>query len=101
MSPTKSGPTRCRAGEGNGIPFYVAAPISTFDLLIPDGSHIPIEERDPEEVRTIQGIPITSGNVAVANPAFDVTPYRYVSAIITECGVARPPYTRSLRALAK
>ena len=85
----------------NGIPFYVAAPISTFDLSIPDGSHIPIEERDPEEVRTIKGIPITPMNVKVANPAFDVTPHRYVSAIITERGVARPPYNESLRELAK
>ena len=84
----------------NGIPFYVAAPTSTFDLTLPDGSHIPIEERNPEEVRKIQGIPITSENTAVANPAFDVTPHRYVSAIITERGVARPPYGESLRALA-
>jgi methylthioribose-1-phosphate isomerase len=67
---------------------------------MPDGSHIPIEERDPEEVRTFQGVPITSGDTAVANPAFDVTPHRYVAAIITERGVARPPYTRSLRVLA-
>jgi methylthioribose-1-phosphate isomerase len=84
----------------NGIPFYVAAPTSTFDLTLPDGSHIPIEERDPEEVRTIQGVPITAGHTVVANPAFDVTPNRYVTAIITECGVARPPYPETLRALA-
>jgi methylthioribose-1-phosphate isomerase len=85
----------------NGIPFYVAAPISTFDLSIPDGSYIPIEERDPDEVRKIKGIPITPMNMKVANPAFDVTPHRYVSAIITERGVARPPYNESLRELAK
>jgi methylthioribose-1-phosphate isomerase len=84
----------------NHLPFYVAAPISTFDLSIPDGSHIPIEERDPEEVRTLQGVPVTSGDTVVANPAFDVTPHRYVAAIITERGIARPPYLESLRALA-
>jgi methylthioribose-1-phosphate isomerase len=83
----------------NNVPFYVAAPTSTFDLSIPDGSHIPIEERDPEEVRKIQGVSITSKDTVVANPAFDVTPHRYVTAIITECGVARPPYVESLRAL--
>lgn len=84
----------------NGVPFFVAAPISTLDLSIPDGSHIPIEERDPEEVRKIQGVPVTPENVRVANPAFDVTPHRYVSAIITERGVARPPFEASLRQLA-
>ncbi len=85
----------------NGVPFFVAAPISTLDLSIPDGSHIPIEERDPEEVRQIKGIPITPVNTRVANPAFDVTPNRYVSAIITDRGVARPPYAETLRNLVK
>jgi methylthioribose-1-phosphate isomerase len=84
----------------NSIPFYVAAPVSTFDLSIPDGSHIPIEERDPDEVRTLQGVLITPAGMRVANPAFDVTPNRYVAAIITERGVARPPYLDSLRRLA-
>jgi methylthioribose-1-phosphate isomerase len=83
----------------NNIPFYVAAPISTFDLSIPDGSHIPIEERDPEEVRSIKGITITPPGMSVANPAFDVTPNRYVSAIITEKGVARAPFGESLKRL--
>jgi len=83
----------------NAVPFYVAAPISTLDLTLPDGSRIPIEERDPEEVRQIKGIPITPAGMAVANPAFDVTPNRYVSAIITERGVARPPFEQSLRGL--
>ena len=83
----------------NCIPFWVAAPISTIDLTIPDGSYIPIEERDPEEVRSVQGFPITPADVAVANPAFDVTPYRYIDAIITDRGVARAPYTESLQAL--
>ncbi len=85
----------------NGIPFYVAAPVSTLDLSIPDGSHIPIEERNPEEVRKIKGIAITPADTPVANPAFDVTPNRYVSAIITEKGVARPPYNQSLKELAE
>jgi len=83
----------------NQVPFYVAAPVSTLDLSLPDGSHIPIEERNPDEVRTLQGIPITPEHVPVANPAFDVTPHRYISAIITDRGVARPPYSETLRAL--
>jgi methylthioribose-1-phosphate isomerase len=83
----------------NQVPFYVAAPVSTFDLSLPDGSHIPIEERDPDEVRKFQGVPVTPEGVPVANPAFDVTPHRYVSAIITERGIARAPYLESLRAL--
>lgn len=85
----------------NGIPFYVAAPVSTLDLSIPDGSHIPIEERDPEEVRKIKGVPVTSAGTTVANPAFDVTPNRYVRAIITDKGVAHPPFEKTLRELAK
>jgi methylthioribose-1-phosphate isomerase len=84
----------------NGVPFFVAAPISTLDLSMPDGGHIRIEERDPEEVRRIKGIPITSGSTRVANPAFDVTPNRYVSAIITERGIAHPPFQESLLDLA-
>jgi methylthioribose-1-phosphate isomerase len=80
----------------HAIPFYVAAPVSTLDLSLPDGSHIPIEQRDPDEVRKIQGIPITPEGVRVENPAFDVTPHRYVGAIITDRGVCRPPYTESL-----
>ncbi len=83
----------------NGIPFWVAAPVSTIDPKIPDGSFIKIEERDPDEVRKVQGIPITQDDAEVANPAFDVTPNRYVSAIITDRGIARPPYTESIRAL--
>jgi methylthioribose-1-phosphate isomerase len=80
----------------NGIPFWVAAPVSTIDPQIPDGSFIKIEERDPDEVRKVQGIPITQDDAAVANPAFDVTPHRYISAIITDRGIARPPYTESI-----
>jgi methylthioribose-1-phosphate isomerase len=81
----------------NGVEFFVAAPISTLDLTITEGSQIPIEERDPREVREIRGIAITPAGVKVANPAFDVTPSRYVSAIITERGVARPPFRESLK----
>lgn len=84
----------------NGVPFYVAAPISTLDLSLPDGSRIPIEERDPEEVRKIVGVPITPIDAEVANPAFDVTPNRYVHAIITNRGIAWPPFQESLPELA-
>ena len=83
----------------HGVPFYVAAPISTLDLSIPSGEQIPIEERPQEEVTHIGGVRIAP-EVAVANPAFDVTPARLVTAIITERGVARPPYEESLRFLA-
>lgn len=83
----------------NGIPFYVAAPVSTLDLECPTGRDIPIEERDPREVTHVLGQRIAPEGVAVFNPAFDVTPSRYVSAIITDRGVARPPYETSLRAL--
>lgn len=80
------------------VPFYVAAPTSTLDLSIPSGEQIPIEQRPAEEVTHIQGVRIAP-EVAVANPAFDVTPARLIAAIITERGVARPPYTESLRQL--
>ncbi len=83
----------------NGVPFYVAAPISTLDLTLPSGDHIPIEERAPKEVTHIHGFPIAPEHIHVANPAFDVTPHRYVSAIITERGVARAPYHETLRRL--
>ena len=83
----------------NGIPFYVAAPVSTFDLATPSGAGIPIEERPADEVTHHGGRRLAPAGVAVRNPAFDVTPHRYVSAIICEKGVARPPYTESLRAL--
>jgi methylthioribose-1-phosphate isomerase len=83
----------------NNVPFYIAAPISTFDLSIPDGDHIPIEERSAAEVTHLQGVRIAP-DVPAAHPAFDVTPARYISAIFTERGVARPPYTASLAALA-
>lgn len=81
----------------NGIPFYVAIPISTIDPDCPDGGHIPIEEREPEEVTEIFGTRVAPEGVRVRNPAFDVTPARYVKAIITENGIAEPPYNESLR----
>lgn len=83
----------------NAVPFYVAAPMSTIDLSLSSGDEIPIEERDPEEVTTIRGVRVAPHGVKAANPAFDVTPHRYISAIITERGVAREPYIESLRAL--
>jgi methylthioribose-1-phosphate isomerase len=83
----------------NGVPFYVAAPISTLDLTLPSGDHIPIEQRSAKEVTEVFGVPVAPDGVSVENPAFDVTPARYVNAIITERGVARPPYVESLRAL--
>src|SRR6202035_1410742 len=83
----------------NSVPFYIAAPFSTFDLSISDGDHIPIEERSAAEVTHIQGVRIAP-DVHAAHPAFDVTPARYIAAIFTERGVARAPYVHSLSALA-
>jgi methylthioribose-1-phosphate isomerase len=83
----------------NNVPFYVAAPVSTLDLSLPSGDRIPIEERAAKEVTHLNGASIAPEGIKVANPAFDVTPHRYVSAIITERGVAREPYTDSLRRL--
>src|SRR5579871_6254062 len=84
----------------HGIPFYVAAPISTVDLATPDGSKIPIEQRNAKEVTHIGGRQMVPDGVSVENPAFDVTPAKYVEAIITERGIARAPYGESLLALA-
>ena len=81
------------------IPFYVAAPVSTVDLALATGDLIPIEERDAREVTHIREQRLTPEDVAVENPAFDVTPGELVAAIITDRGVARPPYTESLRKL--
>jgi methylthioribose-1-phosphate isomerase len=83
----------------NNVPFYVAAPISTLDLTLASGDEIPIEERAASEVTHVGGVHVAPDNTAVKNPAFDVTPNRYVSGIITERGVARAPYTESLKAL--
>jgi methylthioribose-1-phosphate isomerase len=84
----------------NNIPFYVAAPVSTFDLTLESGADIPIEERQAHEVTHIQGSPLAPAGVHVRNPAFDVTPARYISAIITERGVITGDYQKNLRALA-
>ena len=81
----------------NQVPFYVAAPVSTLDMSLASGAEIPIEQRDPTEVTHIGGTRIVPEGVSVENPAFDVTPNALVSAIITERGVARAPYTESLR----
>ncbi|MCJ7655321.1 MAG: S-methyl-5-thioribose-1-phosphate isomerase, partial [Dehalococcoidia bacterium] len=76
----------------NGVPFYVAAPTSTIDLSLKSGAEIPIEERNPEEVTSIKGVRLAPKGVTAANPAFDVTPHQYITAIITEKDVVRKPY---------
>ncbi|MFP3879933.1 MAG: S-methyl-5-thioribose-1-phosphate isomerase [Dehalococcoidia bacterium] len=83
----------------NEIPFYVAAPVSSIDFSISSGDEIPIEERSPEEVTHIQGIPIAPEGVRAANPAFDVTPHSIVTAIITERGITRAPYGEGLTSI--
>jgi methylthioribose-1-phosphate isomerase len=83
----------------NRIPFYVAAPLSTLDLSLKDGDQIPIEERTPREVTHIRDIPLAPEGVAVRNPAFDVTPARYISGIITEVGVVRGDLEAGLASL--
>ena len=82
--------------KASKIPFYVAAPTSTIDLSLNSGDKIPIEERSPEEVTHIQGVPIAPEGIRAANPAFDVTPHSYITAIITEKGIIREPYTEGL-----
>ncbi|MGD8537654.1 MAG: S-methyl-5-thioribose-1-phosphate isomerase, partial [Candidatus Aminicenantes bacterium] len=83
----------------HNIPFYVAAPMSTIDFTIRDGSQIPIEERDPDEVKWIGDLCLSPSRIEVRNPAFDVTPASYITGIITEKGIARPPYQKSLQGL--
>ena len=83
----------------HAIPFYVAAPISTIDLGTPEGTGIPIEERNEREVTHVGGTRMTPTGAQIRNPAFDVTPARFVTAIITERGIARPPYETALAAL--
>jgi len=87
------------AAHAAGVPFFVAAPVSTVDLRATSGQDIPIEERAAEEVTHLRGERVAAEGVQVFNPAFDVTPARYVSAIVTEKGVARAPYASSLPAL--
>jgi methylthioribose-1-phosphate isomerase len=79
------------------VPFYVAAPVSTVDLGTASGEAIPIEERRAEEVTTLGGVRVAPAGIAVRNPAFDITPALYVTAIITEAGIVRPPYPETLR----
>jgi methylthioribose-1-phosphate isomerase len=79
------------------IPFYVAAPLSTIDLNTPDGGGIPIEERNAREVTHVGGSQLTPEGALIWNPAFDVTPHRFITGIITERGIFRPPYAESLR----
>jgi len=81
----------------HGIPFYVAAPLSTIDLSTPDGTGIPIEERNPREVTHMGGSQLIPGGALVRNPAFDVTPHEFIAGIITERGIFRPPYDESLK----
>lgn len=83
----------------HNIPFYVAAPLSTIDMSIGRGDEIPIEERAAEEVAAFRGVRVAPEGIAVCNPAFDVTPHRYITAIITEAGIAFPPYTENIRRL--
>jgi len=80
----------------HGLPFFVAAPVSTLDLHTPSGADIPIEERPAHEVTHLAGRRVAPEGVNARNPAFDVTPHRFVTAIVTERGVARPPYSESL-----
>ena len=88
------------AARAAGVPFFVAAPVSTLDLQAASGAGIPIEERAAEEVTHLRGERVAAEGVSVFNPAFDVTPARYITAIVTERGVARAPYQTSLPALA-
>lgn len=85
----------------NKVPFYVVAPTSTIDLSIRSGEDIPIEERPAEEVTSVLGTKIAPPNVRVANPSFDITPYSYVTAIVTENGIAKAPFTAELEKLCK
>jgi methylthioribose-1-phosphate isomerase len=84
----------------NRIPFYVAAPLSTFDLTVQEGDQIPIEERDPKEILTFAGQQLGPEGLHAFNPAFDITPAAYISAIITEQGILRPPLGKSIRRVA-
>lgn len=81
----------------HGIPFYVAAPLSTVDLSLPSGDQIPIEERRHDEVTHIGGVPVAPEGIGVANPAFDMTPARYITGIITEKGIVYPPFAENLK----
>ncbi len=81
----------------HGVPFYVAAPLSTFDFALADGGHIPVEERSPEEVTQLYGQEVAPSGAPALNQAFDVTPNELISGLITEAGIAKPPYASSLK----
>ncbi len=81
----------------HGVPFYVAAPLSTVDRGVASGAGIPIEERDPGEVTSFRGVQVAPAGAHARHPAFDITPQAFISAIVTEVGVLRPPYDRALR----
>ncbi len=83
----------------NGIPFYIAAPTTTIDISVATGAEIPIEQRSPEEVTHIRGVKIAPDNTEVQNPAFDVTPHRYITAIITERGIIREPHGEGIKGI--
>ena len=83
----------------NKVPFYIAAPLSTFDLSVKSGKDIPIEERGGDEVSSFQGMRIAPEGIEIYNPAFDVTPHRYITAIVTEAGVVRRPYRKTIATL--
>jgi len=83
----------------NKIPFYIAAPISTIDISLKTGDEIPIEERKSEEITHIQGVPIVPEGISAANPAFDVTPHRYITAIITDRGIIKEPYGEGIKGI--
>ena len=83
--------------SAHGIPFYVAAPTTTVDLSLTSGYQIPIEERSPQEVTHIQGVPVAPQGTRAANPAFDITPCHYITAIVTEKGIIRAPYAEGLK----
>ena len=85
--------------KAHAIPFYAVAPRSTIDLKLSSGEQIPIEQRNPDEITSLRGIEIAPAGIHVANPAFDITPHSYVSAIITEVGIARPPFYNALHEL--
>ncbi len=83
----------------NGIPFYIAAPTTTIDPSLKNGDEIPIEERSADEVTYVRGVPIAPEGVAAANPAFDITPHQYITAIITEKGIIREPYGEGIKGI--
>ncbi|MGE5140249.1 MAG: S-methyl-5-thioribose-1-phosphate isomerase, partial [Rudaea sp.] len=83
----------------NAVPFYVVAPTTTIDMALAGGDDIPIEERDADEVTTIEGVRFAPDGVRAANPAFDVTPHRFITAIVTEQGIIYPPFEKNLARL--